>query len=97
MVIEEGQNNAKFTIEFIQKLGFVVNFKKSSLVPNNYQKYLDVMIDSRNCTFELTKEKKRKLTELLKIFLLKSNCRIVELKKTAKPQILKKCCQSIGS
>lgn len=50
---EECHENVKITISTLETLGFVINYKKSSLVPTQRIKYLGFIFDSVNWTISL--------------------------------------------
>ena len=50
--------NGLMTIELLEKLGFVIDFKKSKLNPDNSCEYLRVTINSNNCTLTLPDPRK---------------------------------------
>ena len=52
------------TMNLLQHLGFVINFKKSSFIPSTKLEFLGVIIDSLSMEVTLTKEKKSALRHL---------------------------------
>lgn len=70
--------NTKETIETLERLGFVINVKKSELTPCTTRKYLGLIIDSKQRTLKLMKGKIDKLLELLKLYLTLNSCTILQ-------------------
>lgn len=60
------ENNVKNTVTLLEKLGFLINYKKSKLVPSTEIKYLGFLFNSLSMTISLPKEKIVKMTALLK-------------------------------
>ena len=58
----------QITINFLQSLGFVVNFEKSNLIPSQKQKYLGFIIDSNKFIVKLPDVKKLSLLKRLNSF-----------------------------
>ena len=54
----ECTNNIKATISLLERLGFLINYDKSELVPNTRCNFLGFIIDSKLLQIEPTKEKK---------------------------------------
>ena len=65
---EDCIKNMQITINFLQSLGFVVNFEKSNLIPSQKQKYLGFIIDSNKFIVKLPDVKKRSLLKRLNSF-----------------------------
>ena len=57
--------NINATIEILQSLGFIINFKKSQLEPAQICKYLGFNYDSINMLVSLPKEKIQKILQLI--------------------------------
>jgi len=55
-------------INLLESLGFIINFKKSSLIPNQKCKYLGFIINAIDYTLNLTDKKKIQIVELCKSF-----------------------------
>ena len=51
------------TLELLQKLGFLINWEKSSLFPLQKLEYLGVMLDLQNITLSLPQDKVEKIVE----------------------------------
>lgn len=64
------------TIDLLEKLGFVINFEKSSIIPARRCKYLGFVINTSEFTLELTKEKREKLYKIITSFIGKQKCKI---------------------
>lgn len=62
------EKNIKKAISFLQDLGFIINFEKSTLVARQRCKYLGFIIDSVNYTLELIDKKKNQIIEFTKEF-----------------------------
>lgn len=71
--------NIEITVALLQKLGFIINYKKSNLIPSTRCKYLGFIFDSNHYTLELTLEKREKLLTLVNKMLKKDTCSIQEL------------------
>ena len=56
------------TIELLLRLGFIINYEKSNLIPSTRCKYLGFIIDSHNFTIELTEKRKQNILKKLKSF-----------------------------
>lgn len=65
--------NTQATRGLLSKLGFIINEEKSSNKPEKSCKYLGFIINS------LTREKKRKLVQLVQEFLAKNHCLIRDM------------------
>ena len=59
------EENIHKTMHLYDKLGFVINLKKSQIVPTQRVRILDFVIDSVKMIVTLTEEKKEKLKTLL--------------------------------
>lgn len=68
--------NLQSTKELLISLGFVINFHKSSTIPNTRCKFLGFIIDSRSYSIELTTEKRIRLKELVQKMSNKKTCKI---------------------
>lgn len=73
---EECCKNGKFTVKFLEKLGFIINFKKSVLSPSNTCKYLGFIMDSNNMRIKLPQEKRKNLIKAVQNMLSRSCCKI---------------------
>jgi len=65
---EKCHYNVKKAITLLESLGFIINYKKSSLIPSQTCKYLGFIINSVSFGLELDKRKKKKILALLKNF-----------------------------
>lgn len=63
----ECAKNVKIVSSLLQKLGLIINWKKSSLEPKNVCKFLGFIIDSINMTLEMQVEKREKISHGLRI------------------------------
>ena len=63
-------------VNLLCNLGFIINFPKSSLLPQNRCKYLGFIFDSTNLTIELPEDKKLKLIRVIKKLINLKSCRI---------------------
>lgn len=75
---ENCRNNVRLTISLLESLGFIINYKKSKLIPSMRCRFLGFIIDTQNFVLELPDAKRRSLTKLLASFCKKSSCRISE-------------------
>lgn len=62
---EECKINIECTIQFLQYLGLVINFKKSSLIPALSCKYLGLIFNSQDLSLSIPKERRAKLLDLI--------------------------------
>jgi len=62
--------------ELLLRLGFLVNYKKSSLVPNTRIQYLGLIFDSVDFTISISEEKQNKILTMLRLLSNKGNCPI---------------------
>ena len=69
------------TISLLERLGFMVNYKKSVLQPSRGCKYLGFFLNSERFTIELTEKKKSRLRELVDEFLSMEECIIRDFAK----------------
>lgn len=77
--VKECLQNLTATKEILLKLGFLVNTKKSSLIPTQRVNYLGFTIDSNQFIIELTDKRKIQVSSLIKSFIKKDKCSIEEL------------------
>jgi hypothetical protein len=65
LIMAESQDlvlhQAASTLNLLESLGFLVNYKKSQLVPSQQLEFLGLLIDSRGLTLQLPGEKLRKI------------------------------------
>lgn len=62
------KNNVNEAINLLKSLGFIINYKKSSLIPNQKCQFLGFILNSKDFTIELTTKKKKQVSDLLKYF-----------------------------
>ena len=53
--------NTKFAISLLEKLGFIINYEKSQIIPSQSQKFLGFMLNSSELCLELPEKKKEKI------------------------------------
>jgi Reverse transcriptase (RNA-dependent DNA polymerase)/DNA N-6-adenine-methyltransferase (Dam) len=70
--------NIKSTIVILNKLGFIINYEKSKLVPSHQVKYLGFLYNSMDMSISLPQEKIDKVIKLLKKFSALQECTIRE-------------------
>jgi ribonuclease HI len=70
------QINLQTTKDFLEWLGFVINFEKSNFVPSKICQYLGFMFDSSNMTISLPLSKRQSLIEKISVFRRKQKCTI---------------------
>ena len=73
------QKNINQTISLLTKLGFLINERKSVLVPSNSCKFLGFVLNSRDLTLDLTPEKRVAIAKLVSSMRNKESCKIEEL------------------
>ena len=78
---ETCNSHADTACELFTSLGLVINESKCNHIPSQLCKFLGFVINSRDFTIELPREKRDKLLELLTEFQTKSHCSILELAK----------------
>lgn len=61
-------SNIKKTIKLLEHLGFIINYKKSSMIPSKKCKYLGFILNSINYTLELPDKKRLQIVNLCKGF-----------------------------
>lgn len=64
------------TLKLLNNLGFLVNKKKSVLLPLNRAEFLEIILDSVNMSLELRERKREKKIDLLNHFQLITHCSI---------------------
>ncbi|XP_034945012.1 uncharacterized protein [Chelonus insularis] len=79
--VEECMENLHQTINLLEKLGFIVNFKKSKLNPERRCKYLGFILDSSLMRVELPEEQKLAVQKQIKDLKKKSTIKIREFAK----------------
>lgn len=78
---ETCSNNVMETISLLENLGFIINRRKSNLIPNMRCQFLGFIIDSEKLQMEPTEDKKRDLIKSVRRFKTKSTCSIREFAK----------------
>lgn len=63
-------------ISILESLGFIINYKKSNLIPSYICKYLGFKFSSVDMTISLTVEKKVRILKAIRLILLKKICSI---------------------
>lgn len=66
--LAECSRDIQIAINLLEHLGFVINYKKSSLTPSQECRYLGFIINSVDYTLELTNKKKSQINNLCKKF-----------------------------
>lgn len=75
---EDCLSNVNCTVEILEKLGFIINKQKSSLVPKNSCQYLGMILNSLDMTIELPVLKRHEIIRVLKILRSRKVCSIKE-------------------
>lgn len=89
----ECMKNIQLTISLLEKLGFIINYKKIVLVPSQICNYLGFLYNSAQMTVELPASKKAKIANIIK---LKKNQRI-QIREFAKILgFLVSCCAAVN-
>lgn len=70
--------NVEVTLRTLESLGFLVNYKKSDLVPSKICPFLGFVIDSYKMTLELPDQKRKKILEIVEEFSKRKVCVIRE-------------------
>lgn len=73
---QECLKNVITTISLLESLGFIINYDKSSLIPNSSCKYLGFLFDSKEMTIKLPLTKRIKGLEAINSFLKLKSCKI---------------------
>lgn len=60
------RNSVMKTVNLLSELGFIINKKKSNLIPNQKQPFLGFVLDSRNMSLNLTDQKRLKILSQVK-------------------------------
>ncbi|XP_031344364.1 uncharacterized protein LOC116171583 isoform X1 [Photinus pyralis] len=74
-------SNVTETVKLLECLGFIVNYKKSNLIPNQTCKYLGFVYNSRTMSLSLPSDKRLKLIKLANQFITVQECKIREFSK----------------
>lgn len=88
------QTNINETIKLLKKLSFIINYKKSSSIPNKKCKYLGFILNLNNYTIELTKKKNRQVSDLLDYFIFGRKVTICEFAQFL--GVLTACCPAVA-
>lgn len=80
---EDCKKNTELAIVLLESLGFLINFKKSNVMPTQNQKFLGFILNSQEFCLELPSEKKQKIFNLVSDFMNKERCRIRDLAQLA--------------
>lgn len=72
------QESVKVSVELLESLGFLINFKKSNLISSLKQKFLGCIIDSQRMTIALSVERKMNVERLVEKCLKSKECSIKE-------------------
>lgn len=70
------EKSVKRAYDLLCTLGFVVNLRKSFLIPNTRCKFLGFILDTEMLRIELPPEKRERVKQWLKYFKGRKNCRI---------------------
>jgi len=70
--------NVQVTRQLFEKLGFIINNKKSQTIPSTKCRFLGFIYDSMTMSIELPKEKEKKIAEIIESFRKMSHCTIRE-------------------
>lgn len=73
---EDCITNANRTIECLEKLGFIINYTKSNLIPGKESSYLGFVLDSKIMCLKLPQKKRNNILERTKKMLSTKNIRI---------------------
>ncbi|KAI8428150.1 hypothetical protein MSG28_002397 [Choristoneura fumiferana] len=76
---DECSRNVTETVKLLTDLGFVINFKKSILEPQQSCRFLGFNFNSQDMTLSLPTDKRKKIAALVHKFSLRSSCTIREL------------------
>ena len=87
------KSDVRLIITFLEKLGFIINYKKSILNPSIEIQYLGFIFNSVEMTIEIPEDKKQKIKLKLQNFLVKSKCKIQELAELL--GLLTSCCLAV--
>ena len=55
---EKCLENVRIIVSLLEKLGFIINYEKSDLIPKQTCTYLGFVINTQDCTLTLTENKK---------------------------------------
>lgn len=71
-------NNVKETVNLLSRLGFIINYDKSSLNPQKVHKFLGFVFDTNSLTLSLPDKKRNSIAQLVKKFICLPRCTIRE-------------------
>lgn len=74
----ECSKNTQISIELFEKLGFIINDKKSQLIPSTRRKFLGFIYDSETMNIELPEEKIAQTAQKIEKFSKTKSCTIRE-------------------
>lgn len=75
---EKCRENVRETIKLLEWLGFLINYKKSKLLPSQRYLFLGFIIDTKKYAIELPEEKRNNIFSALEKFLNRNKCSIRE-------------------
>ena len=78
---EECEASVRLVIEVLESLGFLINFKKSEIIPIQCLEYIGLITNSVSMTFRLTDKKCADIRRLCSDALKKGNCSLRHLAK----------------
>ncbi|KAI8441961.1 hypothetical protein MSG28_005632 [Choristoneura fumiferana] len=70
--------NVQHTVRLLECLGFIINYDKSSLKPQQCSKFLGFIYNSQDMTISLPCDKQRKILQLVQKFMLLPDCTICD-------------------
>lgn len=73
--------NVKRTLHLLQKLGFVINYEKSNLIPQQFSKFLGFLYNTVDMTIGLPLEKQSEILKWINNILSKKSCTILYFSK----------------
>ncbi|XP_008206124.3 uncharacterized protein LOC103316100 [Nasonia vitripennis] len=89
---EESLKNVSTTVAFLEKLGFIINYKKSNLTPSQNCKYLGFIYDSTKMTLKLPEDKIKRVKQLVNLKLDQK----IKIRKFAKILgVVVSCCPAV--
>lgn len=74
----EVKHNVAIVLKTLQELGFIINWKKSQLIPSQICEYLGFIYNSCNMTMYISDDKKETIIKKINTFCKKENCKIRE-------------------
>lgn len=76
---QECADNVQKTVKILSDLGFIINFDKSSLIPQKCVKFLGFILNSEKYHIALPTQKRQNIKDEIHKFLNKKSCKIREL------------------